>query len=107
MQRHWILSLTAFSLAALSLSDAHAWGRGRTGEEIYKTKCFVCHMTGAAGAPKTGDKAAWAPRIATGMDALMHSILNGKNAMPPKGTCMDCSDDELKAAVEYLTSRAK
>ncbi|OSM07161.1 hypothetical protein MAIT1_03920 [Magnetofaba australis IT-1] len=41
------------------------------------------------------------------MDALMHSILNGKNAMPPKGTCMDCSDDELKAAVEYLTSRAK
>jgi len=77
------------------------------GKKIYDTKCMFCHATGAAGAPKFGDKAAWEPRIATGMDALMTSVKNGKNAMPPMGTCMDCSDEDLKAAVEYMTSAAE
>jgi len=80
---------------------------GDKGQEIYDSKCKVCHETGAAGAPKTGDKDAWAPRIAAGSDSLMNSVINGKNAMPPKGTCMDCSDDDLKAAMEYMTSKSK
>ncbi|MEZ5541595.1 MAG: c-type cytochrome [Pseudomonadota bacterium] len=76
-------------------------------ETIYNTKCMACHATGAAGAPKVGDKEAWAPRIATGMDALLASATNGKNAMPPKGTCMDCTADDLKGVIEYMTSQSK
>ena len=78
-----------------------------TGKKIYDTKCMACHAAGVAGAPKLGDKAAWAPRIATGMDAMMAIVMTGKNAMPPKGTCMDCSDADLKAAVEYMVNAAK
>jgi cytochrome c5 len=77
------------------------------GQKIYQTSCHVCHATGVAGAPKLGDKEAWAPRIATGMDALLTSAINGKNAMPPKGTCMSCSDADLKAAIEYMVSQSQ
>ena len=74
----------------------------RDGQTIYKTACFVCHDAGVAGAPKLGDAAAWAPRIAKGNDALYSNLKNGLNAMPPKGTCMNCSDDELKAVLDYI-----
>lgn len=94
-------------VVGLALSVAGVAGAEDKGKEIYDTKCAVCHANGVAGAPKFGDKEAWAPRIATGEDALMTSVLNGKNAMPPKGTCMDCSDADLKAAMEYMTSAAK
>lgn len=79
----------------------------RSGEAVYKSACFACHGTGAAGAPKLGDAAAWGPRAATGIDALMNSAINGKNAMPPRGTCGSCSDDELKGAIEYMLSQSK
>lgn len=79
----------------------------RTGEAIYKTTCSACHATGAAGAPKLGDKAAWAPRVKKGDVALMTSLKNGINAMPPKGMCMDCSDDELKSVLAHLLAAAK
>ena len=72
------------------------------GQKIYQTSCQACHATGAAGAPKLGDKDAWAPRIAKGNDALFSSVKNGLKAMPPKGTCMSCSEDELRAAMEYM-----
>lgn len=78
-----------------------------SGEETYNTRCMACHATGAAGAPKLGDKAAWAPRIATGMDALLANATNGKGAMPPKGTCMDCSPEALKAAIEYMVQKSQ
>ena len=68
---------------------------------------MACHASGAAGAPKTGDKAAWAPRIATGIPALIKSATNGKNAMPAKGGAADLSDGEIKAAVEYIVGQAK
>jgi len=77
------------------------------GEKTYKMACFACHGTGAAGSPKLGDKAAWVPRIAKGMDALLASATNGLNAMPPKGTCMACSSDELQAAVEYMVGKSQ
>jgi cytochrome c5 len=79
----------------------------RSGEEVYQAACFMCHGTGAAGAPKVGDAAAWGPRAATGIDALMNSALNGKNAMPARGTCANCSDDELKAAIEFMVESSK
>jgi len=74
----------------------------RDGQTIYKTACIACHDAGVAGAPKLGDKAAWAPRIAKGSDALYSNLQNGLNAMPPKGTCMNCSEDELKAVLDYM-----
>lgn len=82
-------------------------GAPRSGEVVYNTICTACHAAGVAGAPKTGDKAAWAPRIAAGMDALLNSATNGKNAMPPRGGGADLTDDELKAAVEYLVGKSK
>ena len=77
------------------------------GKNIFETTCVVCHGTGVAGAPKAGDKAAWAPRLKTGMDALYTSALKGKNAMPPKGGNSALTDAEVKAAVDYLTGLAK
>ena len=75
------------------------------GEKIYKTYCHVCHAAGIAGAPKLGDKDLWAPRIAKGNDAMFSSVKNGLKTMPPKGTCMGCSDDELRAAMEYMVEQ--
>jgi cytochrome c5 len=72
------------------------------GAKVYQTACFACHATGAAGAPKLCDKAAWAPRLATGKEALLNSALKGKGAMPPKGGQMHLSDAEISAAVDHL-----
>jgi cytochrome c5 len=79
------------------------------GKKTYDTVCFVCHAAGISNAPKFGDKATWEPRIAKGIDALLHSTINGVpgTAMPPRGTCAACSDADLKAAVEYMISQAK
>jgi cytochrome c5 len=75
------------------------------GQKIYQASCQACHAAGVAGAPKLGDKAAWAPRIAKGNDALTASVIKGLNAMPPKGACMSCGDDELRAAVLYMVEQ--
>jgi cytochrome c5 len=75
------------------------------GQKIYQASCQACHAAGIAGAPKLGDKEAWAPRIAKGNDALLLSVKNGLKAMPPKGTCMSCSEDELRAAMEYMVEQ--
>jgi cytochrome c5 len=72
------------------------------GGSVYNKACTACHASGAAGAPKLGDKAAWESRIAQGVDQLLQTAINGKGAMPPRGTCMDCSDDDLMAAIEYM-----
>ena len=90
-----------------AVAPAKSDGKARDGATVYKTVCFACHATGVAGAPKAGDKAAWAPRLATGMAALLKSATNGKGAMPPRGGAADLTDAELKAAVDYLTSQAK
>jgi len=85
---------------------AQAAAAGRSAEEIYK-KCTVCHATGAAGAPKFGDKAAWGPRIAKGKETLYAHAISGFNSMPAKGLCFDCSDEEIKATVDYMVDNAK
>jgi cytochrome c5 len=76
------------------------------GETLYKQACFACHATGAANAPKFGDKAAWAPRVAQGVPTLVQNAIKGKGAMPPKGGSA-ASDAEIRAAVEYMVSAAK
>lgn len=83
-------------------------GEARDGETVYNTKCMACHATGAAGAPKLGDAADWAARSAErGIDGLYTSAISGFQGMPAKGLCMDCSDDELKAAVDYILENSK
>lgn len=74
----------------------------RNGVTVYNTFCTACHSTGIGGAPKTGDAAAWQPRIAQGKDILADHAINGFNAMPAKGSCMDCSNDEIVAAIEHM-----
>ena len=88
-------------------ADAGEVAASRSGEQVYNSNCLACHGTGAAGAPKLGDVAAWAPRIAAGMDSLIANAVNGLNAMPPKGLCMSCSDEELQATVEYMVSKSQ
>lgn len=82
-------------------------GEPRGAEQIYNTACMACHASGAAGAPILGDTAAWKPRLAKGEDALWNSLMNGLNAMPAKGMCMDCSEDELKNVLDYMIAKAK
>lgn len=77
------------------------------GKQIYSTACFACHGTGAAGAPKLGDAAAWGPRIATGKESMLNSALNGKGAMPPKGGQMHLSEAEISAAIDYMLDAVK
>ena len=77
-------------------------------EENYNKSCAVCHITGVAGAPKLDDAAAWEPRIAKGMDTLYNSVINGlPPAMPAKGMCFSCSDDDLRALVDYMVNSLK
>lgn len=79
----------------------------KTGDEVYAGFCTTCHGAGLMGAPKSGSSADWAPRIAKGLDTLYNHALNGFNAMPPKGMCAACSEDEIKAAVDYMVDKAK
>ena len=74
----------------------------RSGNTVYGTFCAACHGTGVMGAPKIGDAGDWAPRIAQGNDVLADHAINGFNAMPAKGSCMDCSDDEIVAAIDHM-----
>ena len=76
----------------------------RSGEEVYNAACLACHASGAAGAPIYGDIAAWSDRIAKGTDVLHDSGVNGLagTGMIAKGGCMNCSDEEVIAAVDYM-----
>lgn len=100
MKKLLMIAATALILPLTASAD-------RSGEEVYNAHCSVCHVAGVAGAPKLGDKDAWAPRIEKGLDALLATSISGVGAMPPKGTCMNCSDAELKASVEYMIEQSK
>lgn len=76
------------------------------GQSVYEASCAVCHTAGVAGAPKYGDAGAWQPRIAQGVDALYQHSINGFNAMPAKGGNAALSDDDVKAAVDYMVNSA-
>ncbi|MEY4642158.1 MAG: hypothetical protein RLZZ227_2152 [Pseudomonadota bacterium] len=78
-------------------------------EEIYQTYCFACHTTGANNAPVMGNIEQWAPRIAKGVDVLYVSAVNGLNngAMPVKGLCANCTDEEIKATVDHMVANSQ
>ncbi len=89
----------------LGAAEAAAPAGGRSGEAIYKGVCGACHDTGAANAPKMGDNAAWAQRIAMGLDGLVKSATAGKGAMPPKGGS-DATEEELRNAIIFMTNQS-
>mgnify|MGYP003384657999 CR=1 FL=1 len=95
-------NVLGFAAALLICVSANAFDA----EAKYKQSCMACHSIGVAGAPKAFDANAWAPKLATGMDSLVANVTNGKGAMPPKGLCMDCSADQFKALITYM-SKAK
>jgi len=74
-------------------------------EATYQMSCFACHGTGAAGAPELGEQAVWDERMEKGMAALMTNVIDGVNAMPARGLCATCSDDDLQALVDYMISQ--
>ena len=76
------------------------------GAALYKQACTVCHAVGVAGAPKSGNKDDWGPRVGLGVDALTASVIKGKGVMPPRGGS-SASDAEIKAAVEYMLAQLK
>ncbi len=76
-------------------------------ELAYMQSCWACHNSGAAGAPKVGDAAAWGPRAEKGIDGLLANAINGLNAMPAKGMCFTCTNDDLKALVQYMVDNSK
>ena len=95
------------------LSAAFAAGAALAadGEAVYNQACMACHAQGVAGAPKLGDAEAWAPRIEKGKDALYQNSINGfqgeTGMMPPKGGFANLSDEEVKAAVDYMVEQAQ
>ncbi len=96
------------SLASeVSNAPASSASASRSGEEVYAKSCKTCHGSGMGGAPKFGTASDWTARLDQGMDSLYISAIGGFQGMPPKGLCMDCSDDELKAAVDYILEGSK
>ena len=91
--------------AGAGAATAAAGGAARSGEDVYGKYCTACHGSGLLNAPKTGDTAEWTARAEAkgGLDGLLANAISGINAMPPKGTCGDCSDDELRAAIQHMS----
>lgn len=92
-------------IAGLFLIATSAYAVG--GKNTYESTCAACHDSGGLGAPKLGDKTAWAPRIATGVGALQVSALKGKGVMPPKGGNAGLSDADVIAAVDFMLAQTK
>src|SRR5262249_41634810 len=88
------------------VAEAGAPQGSQTGEQVYQSVCKTCHEAGLAGAPKIGDKSAWAPRIKQGIDTLYASALKGKNAMPPKGGNSALADVEVQRAVVFMANQS-
>lgn len=75
--------------------------------DIYQSSCAACHGSGVMGAPKFGDAAAWNERLSKGIDTITANAISGINAMPPRGTCASCSDEDIKATIEYMIDNSK
>jgi cytochrome c5 len=96
------IAIAAAILAPAAIAAPAAAKGGVNGEKIYAANCASCHAAGVLGAPKAGDKAAWATRIKQGKDTLYTHGLNGFKMMPPKGGNPGLKDDEVKAAIDFM-----
>lgn len=95
-----VLGISAAALLALGSMAVQA-----DGQAVYDQHCKGCHVAAVGGAPKPGDAAAWESRKAKGVDAMVQTVMTGKGAMPPKGTCATCDEAGLKAAVEVMLAQ--
>lgn len=102
-----VAATPAAAPAPVAVAAAPAAAAKPDGKKVFESTCTVCHGAGIAGAPKFGDKAAWAPRLATGIDTIYRVALTGKGAMPPRGGNKDLTDAEVKAAVDYMAAAAR
>ncbi len=102
-------AIASYLLTVESKQPKVASGKVSAGEgkKVYAKYCAACHTTGSAGAPVLGDASAWDPLIKLGVDKIYANAINGINSMPPKGGCPTCSDNQIKAAVDYLIQQAK
>ena len=100
------LSSMLFTLVIISSSTV-ALAEERSGDRIFNSYCIACHISGVANAPKIGSAADWLPHVEKGMDAMMRSAINGIGAMPPRGMCSNCSDDEIQSAIQYMIDKSK
>ena len=91
----------------VALAETNTTPGVRSGEQVVNTVCQTCHGAGLVGAPKIGDKAAWQPRLAQGVNALHEHAIKGIRAMPPKGGNPSLSDAEVSAAVDYMLKQSK
>lgn len=96
-----LLCIFAFVLGMFGLALAE-----RSGQEVYETNCKMCHGSGLAGAPKYGTSD-WTERAKKGIDELLEDAIKGEGAMPPKGACSNCSETEIKSAIQYMIDSAK
>ena len=92
--------------SSMTVASAAGDTADKSPDQLYQGACLACHSTGAAGAPKIGDAAAWTARLAKGVDALVTSAINGIGAMPPRGGSQ-LNDDQIRATVEYILSESK
>ncbi|MGM0481579.1 MAG: c-type cytochrome [Pseudomonadota bacterium] len=99
-----IQPVSQYYVAGESSDQQASAGEPRSGEQVYNTFCSACHTSGVMGSPKINNANDWEPRLAQGMDTVLRHAIEGYNAMPPKGTCADCSDDEIQAAINYMTA---
>ncbi len=97
--------ITLASIEANSAGASAAGGADMTAKQMYDGACMACHATGAAGAPKVGDTAAWEGRMGSGVDGLLGSAISGKGAMPPKGGST-YTDEQLRTVVEFMLSES-
>lgn len=95
------------SIAMALLVVGAAGAQAQSGKAVYDKACVACHAAGVANAPKLGDKAAWASRLSAGRAAMVTSVLKGKGQMPPKGGNVSLSDDDVKAALDYMLGEAR
>lgn len=93
--------------SSCGMAVASNGGGAKSGKEVFDSSCMACHSTGAGGAPKMGDKAEWSNRLSKGIDEVYANAINGLNGMPPKGTCMSCSDEEIQASVDYMIENSQ
>lgn len=92
--------------SSMTVASAAGNTANKSPDQLYQGACLACHSTGAAGAPKIGDAAAWTARLAKGLDSLVTSAINGIGAMPPRGGSQ-FNDDQIRATVEYILSESK
>jgi cytochrome c5 len=92
--------------SSMTVASAVGGTADKSPDQLYQGACLACHSTGAAGAPKIGDAAAWKARLAKGLDSLVTSAINGIGAMPPRGGSQ-YNDEQVRATIEYILSESK